>query len=457
MERHYFYIRSEYYYKLIAALKKSLLTFVLMFNIAVISSPWAQAQLSVDITQGVFEPIKLALPVFSGDTKNASQFAQEITRVITNDLENTGLFKIIDRESYLEDASDINIRPKFNNWRPIKAAALIQGQIIIGQDDMLEVKFRLWDIFAESQMIGNQYQAEPNQWRRIAHIVADKIYERLTGDIGYFDTRILFVAETGPADRRIKRLAIMDQDGFNHKILTDGRALVLTPRFSPTEQKITYLSYYKDTPQVFLFDLQTGEYKEIGEFQSMTYAPRFSPDGKHLIMAYAQDGNSDIYLYDLETNQAQRLTKDSAIDTSPSFAPDGNQIVFTSDRGGSPQLYTMDRNGSNVTRISYGKGRYSTPVWSPRGDLIAFTRQYQGQFSIGVMHYDGSGERLLSRSYLEESPSWSPNGRVLVFYRENKEDYGSNSLYSIDITGYNLRKLITPTSASDPAWSPPLQ
>ncbi|MEM7072318.1 MAG: Tol-Pal system beta propeller repeat protein TolB [Pseudomonadota bacterium] len=465
MERYSLYLRSGLDFAL-----KHLMVLVLGWFILFCQFWTAHAQLSVEITEGVFEPIRIAIPEFHSEGEEAARLGRRIIEVIENDLASTGLFRVIPRESHLDVAGPVDRSPGFAVWRPNNITALVQGEIVLhmdGQTDAqdqlepdLEVKFRLWDALSEKQLSGNLYRTSRESWRRVAHIVADRIYERLTGEIAYFDTRIVYIAESGPADRRVKRLAIMDQDGAGHQFLTDGEDLVLTPRFSPTRQQITYLSYYNDQPKVFLFDLQTGEHREIGTFDNMTFAPRFSPDGKELVMSYAEDGNSDIYIYHLETEQVTRLTYDPAIDTSPSFSPDGSQIVFNSDRGRTPQLYVMNRDGSDIRRISFGRSasgrayRYSTPVWSPRGDLIAFTRQFSKQFGIGVMRPDGSGERLLSQSYLEEGPSWAPNGRVLLFFREHQTEYGRTTLHSIDLTGHNARQLITPGDASDPAWSP---
>jgi TolB protein len=295
----------------------------------------------------------------------------------------------------------------------------------------------------------------------VAHIISDAIYKRLTGEEGYFDTRIVYIAEEGPQNRRTKRLAIMDQDGENHRFLTDGNETVLTPRFSPTTQEITYLAYRKingkEVPRVYLYNLTTGQQEQLGRFPGMTFAPRFSADGNSIIFSMAQDGNSEIYTMDLRTRAERRLTNHQAIDTSPSYSPDSQQIVFNSNRGGRAQLYVMDGDGQNVRRISRGKGSYFTPVWSPRGDLIAFTRQYQGEFYIGVMKPDGTSERMLVKDFDVEAPTWAPNGRVLSFFRQSPADsrgHLTTKLYQIDLTGYNEREIISPIDASDPAWSP---
>lgn len=417
----------------------------------------ANAELQVDITRGHLQPLPIAITDFHGEGASEQQVGRDIANVISADLERSGLFKPVDKRAFLQDASSLQVQPRFADWRVVNAQALVNGGITVQPDGRLKVEFRLWDVFAEAQMSGLQYRTQRENWRRVAHIIADAIYKRITGEEGYFDTRIVYVAESGPANRRVKRLAIMDQDGENHRFLTDGRSLVLTPRFSRTTQEITYLSYYNNTPRVYLFNIETGRQEVLGAFQGMTFAPRFAPNGNSVIMSFAENGNSDIYTMDLRTRKSKRLTSHPAIDTSPSYSPDAKRIVFNSDRGGSPQLYVMNADGSNVHRISFGQGRYATPVWSPRGDLIAFTKQFRGRFFIGVMRPDGSGERLLSESFLEEAPTWAPNGRVLMFFRQAPTDKqgggGATNLYTVDLTGHNLRRAITPGFASDPAWS----
>ena len=350
------------------------------------------------------------------------------------------------------------MQPRFSDWRALASQALVQGEVEAQPNGQLRVAFRLWDVFGGQQMVGQAYVTQPANWRRVAHIIADAIYTQITGESGYFDTRVVYVSENGPGNERIKRLAIMDQDGANHRFLTDGSALVLTPRFSPTAQEITYLSYFQNVPRVYLFNIDTGRQELLGNFPGMTYAPRFSPDGNKVTFSMASDGNSEIYEMDLRTRRSLRLTNHPAIDTSPSYAPDGRQLTFNSDRGGSQQIYVMNADGSETRRISFGSGRYATPVWSPRGDLIAFTRISRGTFYIGVMQPDGEGERLLAQGFLVESPTWSPNGRVLMYFAQapRREDGsgGRVRLYSIDLTGYNQREMVTPQDGSDPAWSP---
>lgn len=440
---------------------------VLVILMGVAFAAPAHAVLRVDITRGNVDPLPIAIPDFAGAAAEQTQdgstdeMGRNIAAVISNNLARSGLFRPIDPKAFIRIRETPGGRPSFGNWRAVGAQALVTGQVQLQDDGRVRVEYRLWDAVGESQMAGLQYFATPRTWRQIAHMISDAIYKRLTGEDGYFNTRIVYISESGPSNKRVKRLAIMDQDGYNHRFLTDGRDLVLTPRFSPGMQQITYLAYYNDRPRVYLYDINTGKQEVLGDFPGMTFAPRFSPDGNKVLMSLAQAGNSEIYEMDLRTRRTTRLTFDPNIDTSPSFAPDSRQIVFNSDRGGTQQLYTMDADGKNVKRISFGDGRYSTPVWSPRGDLIAFTKQWKGKFYIGVMRPDGKGERLLTESFLDEGPTWSPNGRVLIFFRQ--EPYsrdgrgGGANLWSVDLTGYNLRRVVTPLDASDPAWSPLLQ
>ncbi len=408
----------------------------------------AFAEPVIDITKGNFKPLPIAVPTFLGSDPQAGA---EIARVISADLESSGLFAPINPAAFVQRDVSADSLPRFGDWRPLNAEALVAGSIKSGGSG-LTVEFRLWDVFGEAQMFGQSYSFAPKNWRRVAHIVADDIYKRLTGEEGYFDTRIVYIAESGPKAKRVKQLAIMDQDGENHQFLTDGNVLVLTPRFSPAAQDITYMSYYARRPRVYLFNITSGQQEVLGDFPGMTFAPRFSPDGTKVIMSLAQGGNTDIYEMDTRTRKSRQLTNSPAIDTSPCYSPDGSKIVFNSDRGGEQQLYVMNSNGGGVVRISKGQGRYATPVWSPRGDLIAFTRMYQGTFYIGVMRPDGSGERMLTNGWLVEGPTWAPNGRVLAFYAQDQR--GRAQLRSIDLTGYNERTLKTPLDGSDPAWSP---
>ena len=423
----------------------------------------AYSLIKVDITRGNLDPLPIAVSPLHVDPTSGEFSAfdikllgEKISAIVEKNFKSTGLFNPLKKNAFVQKPDIAHLKPRFEDWRLIKAQALVTGKLVV-KDNKLKVEFRLWDLTAAKEMIALSFTTTPNNWRRVAHIISDKIYERLTGEEGYFDTRIIYVSETGPKSQRIKKLAIMDQDGHSTKYLTLGNELVLTPRFNPTNQLVTYLSYFKNLPRVYLLDIETGVQEVVGNFPGMTFAPRFSPDGKKVIMSFAKDGNSDIYTMDLKTREVEKLTNHSAIDTSPSYSPDGKFICFNSDRSGLQQIYVMRSDGTQVKRISFGKGLYGTPVWSPRGDLIAFTKVRKGRFYIGVMRSDGTGERLLTENFYQEAPSWSPNGRVLIFYRETKSDSKGKGftakLWSIDITGYNERQIKTETDASDPSWS----
>jgi TolB protein len=403
----------------------------------------------IDVEGAQTSPIRIAI---TGLGQSAA--AGEIASVITNDLKTCGLFAPLDQAAFI--AGDTGPVPNFQNWKAIGAQALVTGAVT-DMGGQVRVEFRLWDVLTGQQLQGTAYTS-PNK-RRIAHIIADVIYERMLGEKGYFDTRIVYVAATGPRGRQTKRLAIMDQDAANQRMLTDGSWLVLTPRFNPVRDEIAFMSYANNRPRVYLFDLTTGRQTTLGEFEGMSFAPRFSPDGGSCILSVTRGSGSDIFVVDAGSRAAHRLTSSGSIDTSPCYSPDGSQIVFNSDRDGDQQLYIMGAGGGGAKRISFGHGRYATPVWSPRGDLIAITRLSGGTFAIGVMHPDGTGERILSESYSVEGPTFAPNGRVLMFWRETRsqDEYGhgfSSRLVSIDITGFNERQVPTSTDASDPAWSP---
>jgi TolB protein len=422
--------------------------------LAFASPRMALAQTRIDITRGTVQPLPIAITDFlsEGDT------GRGMTGVITNNLHRSGLFAPVDQSAFIERINNIDVSPRYQDWRVINAQTLVTGRVVRQGDGRFQVAFRLWDISQGKYLDGQQYVTQPENWRRIAHIISDFIYQRLIGEKGYFDTRIVYIDETGPKDKRIKRLAIMDQDGANVRYLTRGEELVLTPRFSPTNQEITYMSYGRgDTPpRVMLMNIESGQREVVGDFPNMAFSPRFSPTGQSVVMSLQAQGASNIFTMDIRNKRLTRLTSTPAIDTAPSYSPDGSQIVFESDRGGSQQLYVMNADGSNQRRISpIGDGRYSTPVWSPRGDVIAFTKQGSGSFAIGVMRTDGQGERILTEGFHNEGPTWSPNGRVLMFFRDPGGNAGPK-LFSVDITGYNELQVPTPAYASDPAWSPPL-
>ena len=429
-----------------------------MLLISLCNSEIFAEDLRIKINSGQVEPLPIAIANFTGLDAKSSEIGRQISDVITNNLVRSGQFKAVESAAFIAPPTSPSVRPNFSDWTPLGIKALISGSAKAINENQMEIEFRLWDVIAETDLVGLRLSVDSNSWRRVAHIISDEIFQRLSGDTGYFDTRIVYVAESGLQNKRVKRLAIMDQDGENHQYLTDGSFLVLTPRFSPTSQEITYLAYYKNEPRVYIFNLETGQQELLGSFPGMTFAPRFSPSGDKIIMSLADKGVTDIYEMNLNTQEVIRLTNSSSIDTSPSYSPDSSKIVFNSDRGGSQQLYIMDKNGAKVKRISYGEGRYATPVWAPKGELIAFTKMLKNKFYIGVMAPDGSGERLLAEGYLVEGPTWAPNGRVLMYFKQDTpvdNDKSSNvNLYKVDITGFREERILTPSDGSDPAWSP---
>ena len=433
--------------------------FLILIFIISISNVFAD-DVKIKINSGQIEPLPVAIADFTGNEGNSNQIGRQISEVISNNLVGSGQFKAVESAAFIAPPTSPSVRPNFTDWSPLGIKALVTGSVKNINNEEIEVEFRLWDVIAETDLIGLRLTVASKAWRRVAHIISDEIFERLSGDSGYFDTRIVYVSESGPQNKRVKRLAIMDQDGENHQYLTDGSFLVLTPRFSPTSQEITYLAYFKNEPRVYIFNLETGQQELLGSFPGMTFAPRFSPSGDKIIMSLAEKGITDIYTMNLNNQEVERLTNSNSIDTSPSYSPDASKIIFNSDRGGSQQIYIMDANGKNIKRISFGEGRYATPVWAPKGELIAFTKMHKNKFYIGVMAPDGSGERLLAEGYLVEGPTWAPNGRVLMYFKQDRPvDDGKSTnvnLYKIDITGFRETRIITPSDGSDPAWSPML-
>ena len=414
----------------------------------------AFAQTEIDITGGRVDPLPIAIaPFLAGG--GAEEAGSTIGGVVTNNLGRSGYFAPLDPATFIEQIQSFEQMPSFASWRQINAKALVTGQAFM-EGGKMRVEFRLWDVNTQQQLAAQQFTTSPKNARRIGHMISDIIYKAMTGIDGYFDTRIVFVAEDGPKDKRVKRLAIMDQDGFNVRPLTDGRDLVLTPRFSPSTNEITYMSFGNAEPRVYLMNIDTKQREIVGEFPNMSFAPRFSPDGQRVIMSLQDGGNANIFELDLRSRNVRQLTNVPAINTAPSYSPDGSQIVFESDRGGTQQIYVMNADGSGQNRISFGQGRYSTPVWSPDGAYIAFTKQGGGKFAIGVMKPDGSGERILTEGFHNEGPTWAPNSRVLMFFRDTQGPNGGPQLWSVDITGYNEQRVPIEGLGSDPAWSPKL-
>ena len=436
----------------LSALAAILLGFLCVAVFPAIDARQARA-IEVDVDKGQIDPLPIAITSFIGGSDEAAQSGADIAGVIANNLGRSGYFRPLPPESFIEQITDFGQEPRFSDWRQIQAKALVTGQVGL-EGGRLRAQFRLWDVGTQQQIAAYEFTTSPKNWRRLGHLISDKIYERMTGIPGYFDTRIVFVSETGSKSNRVKKLAIMDQDGFNVRTLSDGKQIVLTPRFSPNSLEITYMAFGSGTPRVYLYNIETGQREIVGEFPNMSFSPRFSPSGQQVIMSLQEGANSNIYLLDLRSRGMKQLTNVDAINTAPSFSPDGSQIVFESDREGTQQVYVMNADGSNQRRISFGNGRYSTPVWSPTGEYIAFTKMGGGRFAIGVMKPDGSGERILTEGFHNEGPTWAPNGRVIMFFRDEPGDSGGPRLFSVDVSGYNEQLVKTQGFASDPAWSP---
>jgi TolB protein len=416
----------------------------------------AQAQLKGVNQEGRIDPVPIAIaPILAGE--GVGEEAAMMAGVVANNLGRSGYFSPLPPDSFAEQISDFEAMPNMEAWRQIKAKALVTGQAFL-DGGKLRVAFKLYDVNSGQLLASQSLAASPKVARRLAHRMSDQIYQALTGFEGYFDTRIVFIDETGGKGARVKKLAIMDQDGFNARTLPVKGDLLLTPRFSPTSNEVTYMSFGDGTPRVFIYNIDTNQREIVGDFPNMSFAPRFSPDGNRIVMSLQSDDgvNSNIFEMNLQSRQLRQLTNVASINTAPSFSPDGQYIAFESDRGGSQQIYVMAAGGGEGTRVSFGKGRYSTPVWSPDGKWIAFTKNAGGKFAIGVMKPDGSGERVLTEGFHNEGPTWAPNSRVLMFFRESGGENGGPQLHSVDVTGYNEQVVPTPGFSSDPAWSPRL-
>lgn len=436
-------------------MKKLFLSLCLGLGLLNVSAAQAQEPLRIIIDEAIIEPLPIAVPGFQAENAEASQLAADIARVVADDLTGTGLFREIPSTAFISTVSNFSAPVQFADWKAINAQALVTGAVSV-QGNNVNVKFRLYDVFSDAELgNGLQFSGTTEGWRRMAHKVADAVYSRITGEGPYFDSRVVYVSETGPKDDRKKRLAIMDYDGANVQYLTDSNAIVLAPRFSPSGDRVLYTSYESGFPRIYVLDIGSVQRRVLESAEgTMSFAPRFSPSGQKVVYSLTQGGNTDIYSMDINSGQSVRLTNTPSIETAPSYSPDGSRIVFESDRSGTQQLYVMPATGGEAQRISFGEGRYGTPVWSPRGDLVAFTKQNKGRFHIGVMRLDGSQERLLTASFLDEGPTWAPNGRVIMFSRETQGAGGSSTLYSVDISGRNLRPVSTPSGGSDPSWSP---
>lgn len=432
-------------------LLQNILKTICILGISVFTPHSAMAATELEVSASRFEPMPIAIPYFHG---NNQQIADKIREIIANNLQNSGLFRVVPPQSYISQPA-INEMPQFENWRPLGVAAIVVGDVSVTGGNIV-VSFRLWDTGTGQQVIGQQFAGNNSIVRRLGHKVSDAVYTQLTGEGPYFDSQIVYVDEAGPKKSRMKRLAVMDQDGANVRYLTSNNEYILTPRYSAKAQRVVFTTLDKKGSALHLMDPSTGRRERLIYYPNrMVFSPALSPDGQNVAMSIENNGTTNIYMYNIATKHMYKITSGFAIDTSPSFSPDGTQIVYNSDMGGTQQLYVTSVSGGSPRRISYGSGRYATPTWSPKGDKIAFTKMQGGKFSIGVMTPDGGNEKVLASSFLDEGPSWAPNGRSVVFFRQIAGISGQTNLYQVDISGYiRERKINTPRDGSDPSWSP---
>lgn len=433
---------------------------LLLFALGVVMVLPARAELKVDIVAGAANPISIAVQKFevSGDVR--SKDATMIREVVESDLKRTGLFRIANHDAFPEYVK-MHEMPNFKSWDAIKTQVLVQTKLSAESDNRYKLEFFVWDVDGREQIEAQSLVASRQSARRLAHIMADAIYERLTGEVGYFDTQIVFIAETGPVHKRVKRMAIMDQDGYGMRYLSDMDTFVMSPHFSPNMQSIVFLSYYNDDPMVWSLDLDTGEQRRLGQFGGMNFAPRFSPDGTRVAISLVKKGITHIYEYNIETKELRQLTFGNSINTSPSYSPDGKKMAFNSDRSGRQQIHVLDLETGAVERLTYGAGRYATPAWSPDGQFIAFTKIADDTFYVGIMNPQGRNEKILAGGWFMEAPSWAPGSRRIVYYETEKaiDDIERIShIRSVDITGQNIYDIELPDGVNglEPTWSPRL-
>jgi len=425
--------------------------------------PPAEAQpsapIEVDVVGGMSAPTPIAIPIMPTPAAtgtaagNTALLGRQVTEVITADLRNSGLFTPLSADKLAAVAMDQVTTPDFNTWSSTGASALVEGFVRANSDGSLTIGCYLYDVVTKAELTRQGFNVAPADWRRAAHKCADTAYARLTGEGPYFDSRIVYISESGPKAHRVKRLAIMDQDGANHHFLTNGQSIALTPRFAPNHQALVYMSYAGERGRIYVFDMRSGQQRLVVNSPNLTFAPRVSPDNRYVLFSMSIAGNANIYRVPISGGEPERLTAAPGISTGGSYSPDGSKIVFESDRSGSQQLYVMNADGSDQHRISFGEGRYATPAWSPRGDSIAFTKIAGGSFRVGIMSPSGSNEKLLTSAWQDEGPSWSPNGRVVSFFRLERGS-GRSEIWSVDLTGANARHIATPLDGSDPSWGP---
>jgi Periplasmic component of the Tol biopolymer transport system len=388
-------------------------------------------------------------PTSAGGTLS---IAWQASRLIARDLGTTAEIMALpptqkDYYSYPEVTA-----PTFSKWRSKGAKILITGFVQARADQRITFGCYAYDVDKGREVARKGFVVAPDEWQRAAHKCSGLAYTAVTGAPSIFDTRIAYVAESGPAAARVKRLAIVDSDGTNHRYLSAGESMALTPRLSPDGRQIAYVSFLTGTPHVRIRDVDGTNDRALLQPGTLSFAPRFSPDGKRIVFSMTMNGNTDIYSASIDGSAPVRLTTSPGVDTDASFAPDGNRIVFESDRSGSQQLYLMDaHDGSAQRRLTFGGAAYAAPDWSPDGNWIAFTRRDPGGRRVGVLKRDGSGEQLLSAGPGDEGASWAASSRELVFQRSDPA--GNSSLLRVSLDGSEPRSVVLPQGGSDPDWS----
>lgn len=430
--------------------------YIKIFLISILLSFQSFAIQDIYISKGVNKLMPVAINRFVSSAAD-QKLLDDVLNVIRSDLQHCGFFKIVPQDAFIDQIIGVENRPHFASWRQINTNLLLNGQIQRNGSSELVIKIILWDTVNEKSIFAQNFTSSTQLWRKLAHTISDKIYESVTGDPGYFGTRIFYISEIATGIRVSKRLAVIDYDGQNNQFLTNGKHLVLTPSISPNAQYLLYVSYERRVPKIFIRDLKTSRSSLLGNVNAMSFSPKFSPDGSKVIFSMAKNGVTDIFIMDLQTNTINKITSGISINTSPTYSPDSQTIYFNSDRSGSGQIYSMNADGSNIKRISFGEGNYSAPSCSPNGKYIVFTKKVRNQeFTLGVMKIDGSDERIITSGYLVEGATWSPNSRIISFARTTapyRNTKSSTKLYTIDISGYNERLVPTLYDASDPEWS----
>ncbi len=435
-------------------MKKALLlllaTFLLLCGLLDRAS-WSKVY--IDIRSPSFRKFPLAVAPFRAVSSQAEmRLGDRVTDILNDDLNITGFFSVIDGRSagaLGSQAAEKGVENvDFQGWSGSGAEALVIGEVTY-KENALVLEARLYDVVKKEMILGKRYTGEIHDLSRMVHRFADEVVFALTGEQGFFQTKIVYVSQaTGK-----KEISLMDFDGRNATRLTHHNSICLSPRFSPDGTRIAFTSYKSGNPDIYIKDLRTGAERRAFRYPGLNISPSWSPDGQRLAMTLSKDGNSEIYTARLDGSDLQRVTDHPGIDVSPTWSPDGRRIAFVSNRGGTPQIYAMDASGQNVQRLTF-EGTYNThPSWSPRGDRIAFDATVRGEHNICTIQADGANFKVLTANLSQcEMPSWSPDGRNLVFSSNRN---GVPNIYLIDAEGTRIKRLTFEKGGDTyPNWSP---